>query len=277
MKIIQLHNAEYSQMMGYILVTNEKKVIVIDGGTTAEAPEFCRIMHSLGGHISLWIITHPHYDHYGVLQTLTEHPDPEIQAGKVLWSAAPEPYVLPEWELSANTEQWNQILKNAVYPMQETFRGDRFTVGTAEVEILRDVNTAEHAGNLNHLSIVLAVTDQSSLKPFRMLFLGDLDKTGGEELLEIWKDAPEKLKADGVQMAHHGQQGVDLPVYQAIAPRYAFWPTPRWLWENQKDGKPGPWETLTVRGWMEELGAEPVTAMEHSTCFDTQTETWRPL
>ena len=277
MDIIQLHNAQYSQMMGYILVTDEKEILVIDGGTTNEAPEFCRIIRKLGGHIALWVITHPHYDHYGVLRVLTEHPDPDIRADRVLWSAAPQPYTLPDWELQDNLTQWQSIVDHAVYPMQEVACGDRFSVGNTQIEILRTAATAGHAGDINHLSMVLAVTDNSGPAPFRMLFLGDLGEPGGEELLEAWKNCPDVLKADAVQMAHHGQGGVGLPVYQAIAPRYAFWPTPQWLWDNICNGAPGPWETLKVRKWMEALGAEPVTAMGRSICFHTRTGTWEPL
>ena len=106
-----------------------------------------------------------------------------------------------------------------------------------------------------------------------MLFLGDVEAAGDAVMIEKYGKA---LKSDVVQMAHHGQNGVDRPVYEAIAPRFAFWTTPDWLWTNTIDpanpGK-GPWQTLTVRQWMEALGTVPIRASASDLEFDTLTET----
>ena len=90
----------------------------------------------------------------------------------------------------------------------------------------------------------------------RILFLGDMGWQAGENLLKVC--TPEELKADVVQMAHHGQAGVEQDVYETIAPEICLWPTPQWLWDNELDGVAGagPYHTLTVRGWMEELGVK---------------------
>ena len=60
------------------------------------------------------------------------------------------------------------------------------------------------------------------------------------------------------QMAHHGQDGVEMDVYRVIKPEICLWPTPDWLWDNVKNGvvDAGPWKTVTVRKWMEELGVK---------------------
>ena len=67
-----------------------------------------------------------------------------------------------------------------------------------------------------------------------------------------------RLASDYVQMAHHGQNGVDKDFYKAVAAKYALWPTPRWLWDvdSGKGKGSGPWKTLEVRAWMKELGIE---------------------
>ena len=43
---------------------------------------------------------------------------------------------------------------------------------------------------------------------------------------------------------------------QAVAPRVCLWNTPDWLWNNDAGNgfDTGPWRTVEVRGWMEELG-----------------------
>ena len=89
-----------------------------------------------------------------------------------------------------------------------------------------------------------------------VLFLGDLGVEGGEKLLK--NISGEKLRADYVQMAHHGQNGVSKAFYEVVQPKYCLWPTPRWLWDNDNGGGKGsgPWQTLEVRKWMAELGVE---------------------
>ena len=52
--------------------------------------------------------------------------------------------------------------------------------------------------------------------------------------------------------------GVDIDFYRAVQPRFCLWPTPDWLYDNDSGiGKgSGPWATLTVRQWMDELNVE---------------------
>ena len=86
-----------------------------------------------------------------------------------------------------------------------------------------------------------------------MIFLGDLGVEGGEHLLTV--ASPELLKADYCQMAHHGQQGVEKDVYEAINPDYCLWCTPTWLWDNKgpEGYDTGKYKTVIVRGWMSEI------------------------
>ena len=85
-----------------------------------------------------------------------------------------------------------------------------------------------------------------------VLFLGDLGIEAGEKLLSLYGD---ELKSDFVQMAHHGQNGVDKSVYQAVAPKGCLWCAPLWLWENDagKGYDTHTFQTVIVRGWMSEL------------------------
>lgn len=89
----------------------------------------------------------------------------------------------------------------------------------------------------------------------KTIFLGDAGVEEGQKMLAMYAGTG-KLKADYVQMAHHGQNGVERDFYEAVAPTGCFWCTPRWLWENDagKGYNTHGWKTIIVRGWMEELG-----------------------
>ena len=94
------------------------------------------------------------------------------------------------------------------------------------------------------------------LKNNSILFLADLGYEGGEKLLK--SKYARKLPSDYVQMAHHGQGGVSEAFYKKVDPKYCLWPTPQWLWNNDqgKGTGTGPWQTLEVRGWMENLSVK---------------------
>ena len=90
----------------------------------------------------------------------------------------------------------------------------------------------------------------------KTLWLGDAGEEEGDRILALCGD-PSALKADYVQMAHHGQCGVKKDFYKAVSPMGCFWNTPKWLWEN--DAGLGynthGWRTIEVQGWMAEIGA----------------------
>ena len=103
---------------------------------------------------------------------------------------------------------------------------------------------------INNSSVVFRADAEGQ----RILFLGDLGEEAGDRVLETVP--AQALHADFVQMAHHGQNGVKKSFYQAVAPRACLWNTPDWLWNNDagEGFNTGPWRTVEVRGWMEELG-----------------------
>jgi hypothetical protein len=88
-----------------------------------------------------------------------------------------------------------------------------------------------NAGIINNTSVVFMLT----LGGKKMLFLGDAEPEEGERLLTLYKGT-DKLKADYVQMAHHGQGGVEREVYEEISPKACFWCAPGWLWDNDAGG-----------------------------------------
>lgn len=57
--------------------------------------------------------------------------------------------------------------------------------------------------------------------------LGDFDVYAQEEYLK--KHGSKELACDVVQMAHHGQNGVDRAFYELIRPKYCLYTAPKWL------------------------------------------------
>lgn len=274
MKIILMHNSTPSQMLGMVLVTKNGRIIAIDGGTAGDTEAFKNLVKEHGrGTIDLWLITHPHPDHHEVFVKLSDTRDSEIKVGKILYAPIFEGYQALEPQIWIDSMyDMERAVKESAYDIVNVKKGDSFTVDNVRIEVLRSVNPNLNPSSINDLSVVYMITEKlDSGKEFKFIVLGDLGVIGGNELLELYKDNISALKADAVQMAHHGQNGVDLPVYEAIKPKYAFWSAPDWLWTNtipgQEAGK-GPWKTLEVRSWMETLNTEAITALkEHAVLY----------
>ena len=85
-----------------------------------------------------------------------------------------------------------------------------------------------------------------SLNGTNVVFLGDMARSGGENLMANVDLGA--LNCTMVQMAHHGQNGVDYEVYKALRPSVCLWPTPQWLWDNDNGGGTGTGAAPVVAG-----------------------------
>jgi len=268
MKIIQQTNMNPTQMMGYTVVSESGHVLVIDGGCTGNDGELKRIIRSVGGHVDLWLITHPHHDHYeAVIQVLSDPEEIEYDRIGSTWLPNEWDLPIPEEELR-ELRCWNDFAATLDDRYFEISEGMCFQLGSMRVEVLAGANPDLTQNFGNDQSCVFRVSENG----FAVLFLGDLGVLGGRRLLEKGVD----LSADAVQMAHHGQQGVEEEVYKAIAPAFAFWPTPDWLWQNGPYlGGPagtGNFKTPEVIGWMEKLNTVNITSFEKTVVFDSVTK-----
>ena len=251
--IWQLPAQGKKQMMSYVLLTEHRSVIVVDGGWSDSDADYLRaFLTILGSQVDAWFITHPHPDHVGALTKLLRDPQ-DLQIKKIYsslntlqWVKANEPSQLPA------AVAFSHALAKSDFPQEDSDVGDVYDIDGVTIEIL-GIRNPEIANNaINNSSMVFRVADSSK----SLLFLGDLGFEGGEKLLQGPYAA--RLPSDFVQMAHHGQNGVGEDVYQAIHPKYCLWPTPKWLWEDDSGGGEGSgrWLTLTVRGWMKTLGVD---------------------
>ena len=136
--------------------------------------------------------------------------------------------------------------------MAELELGQVLEIDGVVLEVLGIRNPEITVNAINDSSVVMRVYDDAK----SILFPGDLGVEGGRKLLA--GPYRGRLRSDYVQMAHHGQNGVDEEFHQAAGASRCLWPTPRWLWDNDAgDGVgSGSWKTLEVRGWMDRLNVQ---------------------
>lgn len=268
MKIIQLTNKTPSQSMGYVIVAKTGEVLVIDGGAKGNGEELGRVIQKVGGKVDLWLITHPHKDHHDAVIEV-------ISAQEVQYEKIGSSFLSDQWAGDhTNKEElytWNAFVPKLGKKLFEIQENTEFVLGSLKVEILAGSNPDIEENKFNNQSCVFKIREDD----FSLLILGDLGIEGGERLQE---KVPEKLQCTAVQMAHHGQQGVAEALYQKIRPKYAFWPTPLWLWENRRflgrgEIGEGSFKTPENAEWMKKLGAKNIFSFENTTVFDSEQET----
>jgi beta-lactamase superfamily II metal-dependent hydrolase len=246
----QLPNQTPTQMMSYVIRSHNGKVVVIDGGNAGDAPYLADFLKGLGNQVDAWIITHPHSDHFDALCEILKRPGSlEINA---IYASMPD----KAWihEVASDSEKTSfdrfiETLAQAERKVTDLALGQEMEIDGVRIEVLGVKNPEIIRNPVNNSSLVLRVSDAAK----SVLFLGDLGVEGGDKLLN--SPMAKRLQSDYVQMAHHGQNGVNEAFYRRVDPTYCLWPAPEWLWENDNGGgkNSGPWRTLEVRAWMEKL------------------------
>lgn len=248
----QLPSQTPNQMNSYVLRTVGGQVVVIDGGYTEDAGYLKGFLAALGNRVTAWFISHQHLDHVDALAEILRSPG-DLRIERIYGSLNTADWVAAYEEIwAATTVQLHEALAASGQQVVELQLGQELILDGVHVEVLGIRNPEITVNAINNSSVVMRVWDPSR----SVLFPGDLGVEGGRKLLAgPYRD---RLGSDYMQMAHHGQNGVEEEFYRVVAPRYCIWPTPRWLWDN--DGGDGPgsgrWKTLEVRAWMAALGVE---------------------
>lgn len=243
-----------AQNLSIVIKSPHGKLIVIDGGWEADADKLSSLILQQGGKVDAWLITHPHEDHVGALCAILNDSSRKIKIDKIYCSLA-----TPDWYRQVSPtgagiadQLLSAFMKLPVGKVTNNIgRGTEINIDDINIRVLNNRGVYTYNG-VNNSSLVykIRVSGQS------ILILGDLAYDGGKDLIKTCTAA--ELKSDIVQMAHHGQQGVDQDAYALIAPTTCLWPTPAWLWNNDNGGGvgSGPWGTLTTRAWMDALGVK---------------------
>lgn len=235
--------------MGYVLIAPDQSVIVVDGGKTSDSSFLAKLIRHYGGVVHHWLLTHPHDDHIGAFSHIVTKQQKDIKINNVHGSLPPYQWVkensgrrFKDFKLLQNALEISKVKFNPTHPGQIIY------LDGVTIEVLSGINTEITRNAINNSSIVFRIHDFHK----SILFLGDLGVQGGRKLLK--SSFKEKLKSDYVQMAHHGQRGVEKKFYEQINPIGCFWPTPQWLYDNNAGPgvNSGKWDTINVRQWMAE-------------------------
>ena len=258
--LYQLAPEKNSLMQSYVIKTANGKLIVIDGGIDGEgkdrAPYMPAALRSILGleegeyfEVEAWFLSHAHKDHmYELSKMMRDYTADSNYKINNIYFDFPEfgseeyPAANGDMEISQIRENMNKYgqvigaevkdgstyyddLNGAFINRDSVAKGLSFEIDGVKIDVLQTWDPADGTSNMNDTSLVLRawIGEQS------VLFLNDRGSSGGRRLLTTYGDG---LKSDIVQMAHHGQAGVNKDVYMAIDAEVHLWPTPIWVWNN---------------------------------------------
>ena len=301
--LTQFADVEGFSCMSYMIEKSDGGLVVIDGGRAWQSLSMLDEIKKRGGVVDAWIITHPHDDHCGVLCSILaaelDRPTEESDSGQDDGTDMPHITIrqiyIGEMDFdaakaqSSRADTYGYLLQGLEGHDNYRFlkEGDELDVIGLRMQVLHTCNEAvlENSENLmNDGSMVFKLSGEKK----SILFLGDIgdnnpeiaasvsDRSEGSEMGRMIADEilaayPDDIKADYVQMSHHGNNAMPDYFYEAISPSVAFFDAPDWLMENKnKDtGETSYYSTPHYRKLMERLGARIISysSKERSVTF----------
>ena len=192
--------------MGYVIVTENGKLIVIDGGCPNDTEDFLALIEANAGGekpvVDLWIITHPHSDHHGVIDRIAKNPEllGRITVKEILYRF-PEEFVEGNGATSniaanANMEKIVSLFGATAHTPE---LDERMTVDGMELHFLYyayDCRIINNRFNCNACSLIFTVQAQNK----KILFTGDAVTRNLQVVTWLYR---KKLKCDILQLPHH--------------------------------------------------------------------------
>lgn len=257
-------------MHSYLIKTPNGKIVMIDGGNEERYLEREYLPYAIRAILGLkendyfeieaWFLTHGHDDHYGEMSMMLKVYDqnanykinnvyfdfPDFEKTTLKDYSMPSLNNLKERldkyakinGIDCKGKSYYDHLNGAVINAGAVDKGLTFTIDGVDFEILQTWHETDDQVNGNSLVIRVCASNKKSKT---CLLLGDASEVSGARLLNKYGKS---LKSDIVQLAHHGQAGVDKAVYDAVDAGLRLWPIPSWVWNDHVRFK-----TDQTRGW----------------------------
>ncbi len=190
-KQLQIHMLDIGQGDSLLIITPEKKSILIDAGLVKAAPKVIEALEENNiENIDLVVASHPHADHIGGIPKVLD----AVPAKKFLDSGQEHPTATYEKMLTKVKEKIGKLTIARAGQKFELDSGVKLEVlGPSEPLLERVSGSIENAN-----SVILMLT----YGDFRMIFTGDSEDETEARLLEKGFN----LKAQVLKVAHHGSQ-----------------------------------------------------------------------
>lgn len=239
--VMTQHSDVLSQANFYTFYNRDTgALIVIDGGTDANADHVREVINSYGGHVTAWILTHYHMDHAGAFTKI--YPDLQgITIDDIYVSNYDSAY---ESHFLQNYKDWDNPEVFAAY-MEETNggtaegihhpkRGEEINIAGLDFKFMNtydDTLLKYETGDIpNNCGLTFTVRGAKD----SILFMGDMYSPGiGEYMIRMYG---EEIQTEYIQLPHHGNSVMPYTFYEAVNPSVMLFDAPQWLMESEDHG-----------------------------------------
>lgn len=226
----------------FIIALEDGRFIVIDGGFADESEALWNALNiaykkaygkTLANgdkiHIAAWYLTHAHADHWGAFSTMVSSYASKLKIDYVIANG------IDRYSISLEEGQQTVFLSSEnsnIAAMQEKVEGLKFIkvhagqklyFANMELEVL--MTFEDHlpvpTTNSNDTNTIIRFNVRSGNSTTSMLFLGDSHRNASRYLVSMYGGY---LKSDIVQLAHHGNVGVEAQIYELILAKMVFVP-----------------------------------------------------
>lgn len=195
---LKIYFIDVGQGDSSLIVTPRNKTILIDGGGSSNSDfdvgESTLIPYILDRgftKIDTVIISHFDNDHIGGILTLME----ELKVGKV--------YISKQIENSTNYQKFLEIVNTKKIKVYEVKAGNRICIDkNLYFDVLWPMEKQITTNVLNNNAIVCNL----HYRNFSMLFTGDIEEIAEQDILNLYSENQNLLKADILKVGHHGSK-----------------------------------------------------------------------
>lgn len=221
--VTQYASESGNQSLIYSITDNKGHLVLVDGGWEQDAEQVKNIININGGKVDAWILTHPHEDHIWAFNTIMR--DSDIKVGKIYVSDFDYDIYkskAAEWDAFWAYEDFLSVTSK-MDNLCELKAGDEVAVIGLDMKIYNSYsNKIEGTDAANDGSLMFELSGEEE----SILFCGDVGKSMSDTLISQWG---EELKADYIQMGHHGNGGLSEGFYRMVHPKVGFFDAPDWL------------------------------------------------
>lgn len=228
-----------------IFRSREGRILLIDGGFSADCPGIIRLLREITGQekpvIDALLFTHLHMDHYGFYQRLCLDEDlrEQVQIKAFYHHLLPDDFYTTHSK--EKSPDWQEVL-DLIYASPKTLgtklckveEGDVITLDDLSFKVLRVPSADRDAMmkmNMNDSSVIYRLDHESGQ---RMLLLADAEWVASGDLDKL---PPEELESDIVQVGHHGVGNVSHEIYRRIGGKvFLYQVAPRFWYSDKGEG-----------------------------------------
>ncbi len=221
--------------MGYAIRSERGRFVVYDGGFTADAEPLIALLekHSDGvPEVDLWIITHPHCDHYGAALEISSRAElrERIKVNRFLFCLPPDSFAEEKQNIGKrDLPNVRAVPVHFGVPAYHAVKGDCYFTDDVKTEVLLTCEDLTDPSDANECSMISRV----SVAGQTILFLGDAYALPCRQLAAQMGTA---LKSDFCQLAHHALNGGASELYRLVKPRVALIPMTFPAYEDMRFG-----------------------------------------